>query len=156
MIFTAYKDWQFTADQAHTAATYAAAPMGSADACNCSMCKNYAASRDAVFPEEIKQLFGALGIDWKKESEISHYCRQADGLHHYGGWFHFKGIFTGPGSDVSAGETFTQELIPITPHFSMGFRKGSALTFFKDREDLVQVEIDVKIPWVLADVAEAE
>lgn len=156
MQFITFRDWQFSADVAHTVAIYAAAPMGSADACTCSMCKNYIASRAVVFPEEIKQLFVALGIDRNKESEISHYCRQADGLHHYGGWFHFKGIFTGPDCVAPAGETNSPVFAVITPNFSIGFRKESYITFFEDKENLVQVEFDVKIPWVLTDVEEAE
>jgi hypothetical protein len=58
--------------------------------------KNYVAYRDKVFPKEIIQLFSDLEIDFRKEVEITTWEKLPNGLHHIGGWFHFKGqVLTG-------------------------------------------------------------
>jgi len=96
-------------------------------------------------------LFDDLGIDYRKEVEITHYETLGDGLHHIGGWFHFKGkVLTGKDYRVPlefGGYTF--DLTPITDNFSIGFAEGSDLTFFEDKTGLVQVEFDTIIPWVI-------
>ncbi len=74
-----------------------------------------------------------------------------NGLHHIGGWFHFKGrVVTDKDYRVpleGGGHTF--DLTPITDNFAIGFTKGNDLTFFEDKTWLVQVEFDTKIPWIM-------
>ena len=58
------------------------------------------------FPKEVIELFGELGIDYRKEIEITTWEILPNKPYHIGGWFHFKG------------------------NFSIVFPEGNALTFF--------------------------
>ena len=152
-----FRDWELIVDKQLTTSTYDQATMGGADGCSCNECKNFQSYRDRLYPAEIMQLLNDLGIDYKKESEICHYCRQDDGLHHYGGWFHFKGHFKGKDCTSWTSEnSYTFDLTTISETFSIGFRKASDLTFFENKDDLVQIEFEVKIPWTISRELESE
>ena len=145
-----YKDWDLTFDRDATKLAYDNCDKGSAESCDCNDCKNFADNKDKIYPNEVKRLFDQLGVDYKKETEINHYCRQKDGLHHYGGWFHFKGEFKGMDCTVSflfSGHTL--ELTPVTENFSIGFRVDNSLTIFSDKDGLVPIEFEVKVPWTI-------
>ncbi len=145
-----FKNWELTADKKLTKSTYEKVEKGSADSCICNECKNYSNYRKNVFPEEIKNLFLEIGIDYRKESEVTRYCKQKDGLHFYGGWFHFKGDFIGKNCEIPLGESgFTFDLTKIAENFSIGFRFSNALSFFEDKNNLVQIEFETQIPWTI-------
>src|SRR5688572_1813859 len=95
-----YRDWILTVDSALTRATYARVKNGSADGCECFDCKNYVLTRDNAFPPETKALFEQVGIDYKKENEVSRLYKHGDGHHLYCGFFHFKGSFDGQNCTV--------------------------------------------------------
>jgi hypothetical protein len=146
-----FQDWTFDVDKAWTEQTYTNIFGSGADTCECNDCKNYVTYRDSVFPKIIIDLFNDLGIDFRKEVEITTWEILPSGLHHIGGWFHFKGqVLTGKDYRVplpSGGHTF--DLTRITDNFSIGFAEGNDLTFFEDKTGLVQVEFDTNIPWVI-------
>ncbi|MGB4776049.1 MAG: hypothetical protein WBP45_12800 [Daejeonella sp.] len=154
MITVKFRNLELLADKQLTKLTYDKELAGGAESCGCNYCKNFANYRDKAYPEEIKQLFIELGIDYKKESEICHYYKQDNGQHFYGGWFHFKGQVTGKEDDNTAESESVLDLMPITKDFSIGFRAGNALTFFEDKENLVQVEFNVTIPWTISEELE--
>ena len=56
------------------------------DDCECDFCANYFLVCNR-FPKEIKELFTSLGIDPRKEGEISHYRENDDETHLYGACF---------------------------------------------------------------------
>ena len=145
-----YRDWEFEVDRELTRLTYESVSVSGADSCGCNYCKNYVACRDKVFSDEIKTLFADLGIDYKKEVEITTFETLPDGLH-IGGWFHFKGrVITGKNYRVplpSGGHIV--DLTEITEKFSIGFAEGNDLTHFADKSGLVQVEFMTYIPWVI-------
>ncbi len=146
-----YRDWEFEVDRDLTRQTYEGGSTSGAESCICNDCKNYVAYRDNVFSDEIKQLFDDLGIDYKKEVEITSFETSSDGLHHIGGWFHFKGrVLTGKDYRVplpSGGHTF--DLTTINDKFSIGFADGNDISHFEDKTGLVQVEFMTYIPWVI-------
>ena len=146
-----FKDWRFEVDKTMTEQTYRGISNSGAETCGCNDCKNYVAYRDNVFPKEIIDLFSALRIDYRKEVEITSYETLANGLHHIGGWFHFKGlVLTGKDYRVSLPSGgHTLDLTFTTDNFSIGFAEGNDLTFFEDKTDLVQVVFDTTIPWVI-------
>jgi hypothetical protein len=146
-----FKDWTFEVDKVLTEQTYKNIASSGAETCGCNDCKNYVAYRDKVFPEQIIQLFSDLGIDFRKEVEITTWEILPNGLHHIGGWFHFKGqVMTGKDYRIplpSGGHTI--DLTEIIDNFSIGFAQGNDLTFFEDKTGLVQIEFDTTIPWVI-------
>ena len=152
-----FRDWIFEVDKALTEKTYGNISSGGADNCGCNDCKNYVTYRDSVFPAEIVELFNDLGMDYRKEVEVTHYETIPNGLHHIGGWFHFKGrVLKGKDYRVLlplGGHTF--DLTKITDIFSIGFAEGSDLTFFEDKTGLVQIEFDTSIPWIIDKTLEA-
>lgn len=152
-----FSDWKLEVDKELTQHTYLKMDKASAESCGCSHCRNFAAQRENVYPPEIKELFNRLGIDFRKETEISHFTRLENGLHEYSGWFHFKGYFFGKDCAVRLpGGGYTLDLMPITDKFSIGFTYDNALTNFEDKQNLVQVEFACTIPWVIEKESETE
>ena len=152
-----FKNWNFSVDKRTTSETYDHIETPGAESCGCDNCLNFAAQRTNIYPSEIKELFTELGINWKKETEVSHYARTAPEQHYYGGWFHFKGTFEGKNCTTPIGQDgkgFSLDLTPITDNFSIGFRYANDLTAFSESDELVQVEFECKIPWVLTDKSE--
>ncbi|RAU82561.1 hypothetical protein [Pontibacter arcticus] len=90
-----YQDWEFYSDKELTEQTYLEMDKSGAESCGCSYCRNFIEQRETVFPEEIKELLGKLGVDYKKEVDVSEFVKLECGLHYYNGWFHFKGDFKG-------------------------------------------------------------
>ena len=150
-IIIKFKDWTFEVHKELTEQAYKSISGSGANTCGCNDCKNYVAYRDQVFPQEVIDLFSDIGIDYRKEVEITSWETLPSGLHHIGGWFHFKGrVLTGKDYRVpipSGGHTF--DLTRITDNFLIGFAEGNDLTFFEDKTGLVQVEFDTNIPWVI-------
>lgn len=148
-----YRDWEFEVDRELTQQTYSTVLMSGAESCICQDCENYVAFRDRIFPDEVIELFENLGIDYRKEVEVFSLESLPNGLHYIAGWFHFKGqILKGKNCCVplpSGGNTL--DLTTITDVFSIGFTEGDALTFFSDKNGLIQVEFQTYIPWVISD-----
>ncbi len=97
MALVSFRDWVLDADPDATQAAYVRARTGGSEECGCDTCRNFIAARTHVYPAEVVALFSQLGVDPTKEGEAYWTHRSADGLHHYGGWFHFVGsIVSGP------------------------------------------------------------
>jgi hypothetical protein len=147
-----YRDWEFEVDLELTRLTYQSVSVSGAERCVCNNCKNYVVYRDKVFPDEIKRLFDDLGIDYKKEVEVSSFGTDVNGLHNMGGWFHFKGRVL-KGKDyrvpIPGGSGYTFDLTAVADNFSIGFSEGNDLTHFEDYTGLVQVEFMTYIPWAI-------
>ncbi len=142
-----FREWEFEFDKELNSETYKKISVSGADSCLCNNCKNHVAYRDKVFSKEVLQLFIALGIDFKKEVEIVSYAKLSSGLHHIGGWFHFNGkILKGKIDGV----------LEIDNNFSIGFTEDNALTFFENKNGLVQVDFMTSIPWVIDKLLETE
>lgn len=119
--------------------------------CECVYCANYVKACDK-FPQDIKDLFSSLGIDPRKEGEISHYIENTDGTHLYGAFYHVVGrVIEGPelwmptqeDSEVSSPNFvevnkivlgFTEDLVMVPEGFPL---------------PSIQFEIEVNIPWFL-------
>lgn len=151
-----YREWIFEVDYQKTERTYKSLSLGSPESCGCGYCQNFSKQRDIIYPYEIRDLFENLGIDHKKESEIYEKYKSESGLHLYGGWFHFAGkIITGRNCKISISEnSFTFAMTEITENFSIGFWEDSSLSPFEKGIQLVQVEFQTKIPWILETVVE--
>ena len=146
-----YRDWVFEVDLEATIETYSNVEESGADTCACDNCKNYVAFRNYVFPEEILNLFDQLGVDSRKEVEITTWEELPDKFLRIGGWFHFKGrVLAGKTYRVWIAEkAYSYDLTPVADNFSIGFDKGDDLAYFEKKEELVQIEFGTIIPWVV-------
>ena len=147
-----YRDWELYSDKKTTERTYKEFEFSGAESCGCDCCKNFIEQRERVFPNEIKKLFRELGVDYKKEIEVSEFARLENDLHYYNGWFQFKGSFKGKDCVIplqNGGNTL--DLTKITDNFSIGFRHDNSLTPFEEKNGLVQIEFECHLPWVLGE-----
>lgn len=136
-----WKGWVVEVDLAATAAAHCERPSGSPEACGCLHCRNFAAARDRAYPGGFVGWLLSLGVPQDKESEIYHLGEEPDGLHLYGGWFHFVGrVITAPrepgmGSDSAFRAWAHSELALVPKPF--------------DAPHVAQLEFETRIPWVL-------
>ncbi|WP_201587345.1 hypothetical protein [Psychrobacter jeotgali] len=143
-----YKDWTLIVDVEATKRFYAKQPIGSAEACGCYNCQNFVANGDSIYPNEIKDLFSQLGIDYTKDNEAS-YIGHHEGVYWYFGWFFYCGKLIGKDSRVQLDDgTSTVETVPVDDKFSIGFcRTGVYLA--QDNDKFIQIEVFVELPWVI-------
>jgi hypothetical protein len=146
-----FRDWEFEVDKLLTLNAYNEISLSGAEACDCNDCKNYVAYRDKVFPNEIKKLFNELGVDYRKEVEITSWEKLENGLHKIGGWFHFKGkLKSGKSYKVYLeSNSYSIDLCEINQNFEIGFAEDNSQTFFKDTSGLIQIEFMTSIPWII-------
>ncbi|MCM3618390.1 hypothetical protein M3936_12440 [Sutcliffiella horikoshii] len=116
------------------------------DDCACDYCANFVRASDC-FSEEVKELFASLGIDPRKEGELSHYEENADGTHFYSAFYHFVGRMM----DVP--------LLSDKDRSSLTFLELQGVHIaFHEKLELVpegfpvptlQLEIQLNVPWML-------
>lgn len=139
-----FKNILLFTDKAYNEAFYKAKEW---EPCECLYCQNFEAYKSQVFPKECLELFEKLGVDAQKYAEIMEFP-DINGLHSYIGWFHFKGDFkllnNNEITEIKSSETFK-----ITENFSLSFDFDKTLTLFPPLNDLVQIQFEVKIPWLL-------
>ncbi|MFV8830382.1 hypothetical protein [Alkalihalobacterium sp. APHAB7] len=119
--------------------------------CDCDYCANYVLACDR-FPSEMKDLFQSLGIDPRKEGEISEYMENQDSTHLYSAFYHMVGrIIEGPklwtpskkGSKVSTPSFVEYHGVEI------GFSEDLALVPDGFPVPTIQFEIQMNVPWLL-------
>ena len=138
--------WKIEYDREATTAVYGAKPPRGPAACACGSCRNWCASRERLLTIDFRNLLADLGIPFDHEIEVYHNGRLENGLHSYGGWYHFIGR-------VLFGE---RECSPnvVYGSFSAYFHSKPALLadgFIG--QSVVQLEIEAQVPW-LSDVPE--
>src|SRR5262245_2057967 len=123
-----FRHWQLAVDRDRTALAYSQINQGSASQCGCTDCRNWIEYRDEVFPIEVCTLFDQLGIDLRKESEVSEFeagmVDPSRGL--YCGTYHFLGsVLSGPDPFVETpdGTGCHIECREITQRLKLGFRR---------------------------------
>jgi len=152
-----FRDWTFTVDREATRSACASVVNGSAEDCKCNDCQNYVACRAMAFPDEIILLLDQLGVDYKKEIDIWRMCKDEDGKHRYSGFFQFKGSFEGKDCFVpTTGRGGKMSMTAIDESFGIGFTVAEDFTYFKDKNNLVQVEYETKVPWTIDKKLEPE
>ena len=131
---------------------YSQLPVGSG--CNCSDCRNFLAGITRFFPAEFQSIASNLGVDLAKPAELSHYGREADGLHVTGGFYHFIGSILS-GADVLqwSGSSGTFHFAQLAPQFGFGF--GAQAQLVADpfcAYTIVQLEFQTRVPWIIAEL----
>jgi hypothetical protein len=143
--------WKIYCDPDATREAFSRIPIGSPEKCGCADCLNFAAARDRAYPSQILAVFGQLGIEGHKESEIWHTNRDESGLHHYGSFFHFIGVIeSGRDAKQKSDGHVTFDFERIGRHFEWGLTSNVALIpkAFGDAS-VTQLEFATQIPWVL-------
>jgi hypothetical protein len=153
-----FRRWRIEYDFEATRKAYAQVQQGCPDQCGCNTCKNFAAAHGYAYPPEVRAFFEQLGIDINKEPEVYHNARLENGLHLYGGWFHFTGAIL-KGSDAMkqiAENSWQLDPEQVTDEFAIALTRRTALVPASfGEQQVVQIEFETNIPWVI-DSDEAE
>ena len=138
--------WKIQFDRDATSTAYRLAPQQGPEFCGCDSCRNWSATRERLLPVGFRNLLAYIGIPFNHEIEVYHNGRLENGLHSYGGWYHFIGRVLFGEQERSANIVF-----------------GGLSVYFHSKPTLladsfiglpvVQLEIDATVPW-LSDVPE--
>lgn len=144
--------YRIDVDLERTQQWYAAQSLSGIDDCNCAGCRNYRAAI-GQFPREIREFLEKLGIDPAFPAEMTAYVSK-NHVTYYQGFFHLCGT-------VQEGkEPFVQvapKAFQVHPDYFLDLG-GGCKAFFSNhigllREDfprpVIQVELDLYLPWVL-------
>lgn len=151
---TAVGRWQIEFDPAATANCYR--NIVASWYCECSPCRNFLALGNRAFSSEALSLFEKLGVDVRKPAEVYHNAREQNGLHNYGGWFHFVGrIESGVDALRQVGDTPCSgvfELESLSESFQFGFSNclGLVPKEFTGKA-IVQLEFITRVHWAIAE-----
>jgi len=146
--------WIVKYDKEATCQAYSQIEIGATERCKCEPCQNFAAVREKVYPKEAIEIFNKLGIDYKKEVEVSHVWRISPGWHFYSGSFHFVGVIEEIIDDLKPVDANgkTIDYVPVNEYFSWYFCPRLYLPADKAFADQSLVQLDFshdKVPWVL-------
>jgi hypothetical protein len=141
--------WILRADPDATRRAYERIEQGSAEGCACDPCKNFLMVRDEAYPPDVRTLLESLGIDYRKETEICHYCRLPSGLQLYSGWFYFSGEVDSPEPWTTVGTAWKQEqFYKITPVFKIiNFKQMDKPSPHFSEFPSVEMIFSVELPW---------
>jgi len=129
-------------DRERTAQAYSSMKGGDAERCGCSSCRNFAAQRSTVYPENFRRLLDQLGVNVEKEGEV-YECGPEGSLRIYGGWFYLVGELIEPGERLTdAGSGFQYYFVDAKhlpkPKTNFG-------------QSFIAVEFSTKLPWVISE-----
>ncbi|MGA8273284.1 MAG: hypothetical protein WB919_17110 [Candidatus Sulfotelmatobacter sp.] len=129
-------------DDSRTRAAYVAMKSGSPERCGCVYCRNFAAQRSTLYPENFRRLLNELGIDPEKEGDVFEGGGLEASLVEYGGWFYLAGEL------VETGERMTE----AGADFQYFFRRSHRPIALADFGDAVlALEFSARLPWVISD-----
>lgn len=129
-------------DPEKTRKAYSTMETGDAERCGCSYCRNFAAQRSTVYPDNFRRLLAQLGIDPEKEGEVFEYNPEGI-LRAYGGWFYFAGELIEPG------EPSTDSRCGFQYHFADAKRLPAPSADFG--QSVAAIEFYAKLPWVISE-----
>jgi hypothetical protein len=133
--------WRIEYDPTATMAAYNRGPVAGPEKCGCGPCRNWAATRSRVLPEEFLALLGRLGIPINREAEVYHNCRLESGLHSYGAWYYFVGRVLFGEQECSSNVTFG----PLSVYFHS---QPALLPGTFAGQPVVQIEVVAEVPWL--------
>lgn len=157
MELVTFKRWQLLVDRKATQEAYATIPNGGSDGCKCLYCRNFAATRDSIYPAEFRALLNQLGIDYLKEVEVWEAGVNNARKRLYSGWFHFVGKIVSVNKRKASRQkthsltpVFTEEFDPIGDTFALSFskRRDMSCPAFEE-QSIVQLTFIVEVPWFL-------
>ena len=140
--------WTIEVDREKTKAYYDAASLIT-ESCSCTYCNNWVQNCSSL-PTEILELFDSLGINPTKEGEVFEICRNDNGTHSYGGFFHFVGRIS-----VSERDSQTKpDFVEYGNGFSISFTNDVSLVPKEFPVPIAQIDIQGDIPWICLETPE--
>ena len=119
------ESWVIDFDRTATVAAYEAVSVGSAEDCGCAECENWMVQRVHAYPSRFSQLLMTLGIDQRKETDVTGWEGGVayPGSNRYTGEFAFVGqLVSGPEYYVPAlGGGYNFHHVELEPGFNVGF-----------------------------------
>lgn len=115
--------------------------------CGCDDCRYFETIVEEIFPDEVKGLFLKLGVDIKKNFDVTDFGDGAAG-HNYNGQFLFKGSLV-EGNDcyeLTNHGGYQVNLVSVNDHFKIGFTKIVTNSFFNEEKEIVKIEFMAKMP----------
>ena len=114
--------------------------------CDCGPCRNFQAALEFL-PGPVRDLLDRLGTGPDKPAEIYHCCRNPDGTHKYGAWYHVVGtVLHGPDHSPEGQVPFEALSDQVLLFFTS---KHVALVPEGFPTRVIQVEFIIDMPWVL-------
>ena len=144
--------WRVHYDNISTSKAYEKIHEGYAQECRCAPCLNFIEVRERVYPEKAKKLFQEFGIDYKKEAEVFHLNRIRQGLHLYGGWFHFIGnVECVDDAELGEDKRLTH-YIQVDENFSWSFSNNNGAPHDKvfNGRQLCIINLSINVSWVIS------
>ncbi len=129
-------------DREQTRRAYGELKSGDAERCGCSYCRNFAAQRSTVYPENFLRFLDQLGVDSEKEGEV-YECGPEGSLRVYGGWFYLVGELIEPGERMTDAGSGLQYYFADAKHLPI-----PRVDFGKK---VLVVEFTTKLPWVISE-----
>jgi hypothetical protein len=146
-----FERWNLDINIAATRRAYKGLTAGGADICACDGCRNFALQRERIFPDALRNFFDRSGIDYRREIEVAHICKLANGKHSYLGWFYCVGTIV---SSVSANNSAIlynrAQYVRIDEDFIIALQPHASCKVgaFKDMS-VIEIDFYVDIPWTL-------
>jgi hypothetical protein len=141
--------WTVRAFVETTRASYGKIKEGGSARCGCDNCSNFVQARDQAYPPEILSWLEALGIDFRKESEVHYYGRTSAGFHTYRGWFYLAGLIDNARAlgRFRVGSRFE---IGLNKKSDFGFSEWETILIDAGFADGPVVEVDfyADLPWI--------
>jgi len=144
------RKWSVRCEPDLTREAYALMDSGSAEACGCEECFNFAATRHLVYTPEVLELLDWLGIDPLLEAEARHDACLGGGRHGYTACFYLVGeIASGPATPVArAGARTAASLESAGEGSAVGFCTGDDPPEAFKGLPVVCLEVALTVPWV--------
>jgi len=138
-----HKQWQIDYDADATQRVYVEIDQGGPERCGCNECRNFILARQTVYTAAFLDFLKIVGVDYRKEAEVFHFSEIAEGLHLYGGIYHFIG-------HVKVIGEFPQESDTVAEPFQWELSNGRTMSHKSfSSNNLVQIDFTAKVPWLL-------
>ncbi|AYL96668.1 hypothetical protein [Mucilaginibacter celer] len=142
-----YRDWVFEADSVVNETLYQTVETPGTQSCACEDCQYFESIAAELYPDDVKQLFKQLGIDIKKNFDVSSFGGGQMG-NAFNGQFHFKGgLIEGPDCyQLTEFGGYQVNLLPVSDNFKIGFTKMASQSFFTGEADIIKIEFMARVP----------
>lgn len=142
-----YRDWVLEVDRPENEALYKEVETPGTQSCACEDCQYFESIADELYPDDVKQLFEQLGIDIKKNFDVSSFGGGQMG-NAFNGQFHFKGgLIEGPDCyQLTEFGGYQLNLLPVSDNFKIGFTKTTSPSFFNSEADIIKIEFMAWVP----------